>query len=78
MVGSHSHCVQDNVSITAELWVFIKVTNASCWVSMGVNWDLFYLQLCCSLSLLDLCGFILQKIKMVTTSLERDERCNHL
>lgn len=46
--GSHSHCVQESaaVSITTELWVFIKVANASCWVSMGVNWDVFYLQLC--------------------------------
>lgn len=66
------------VSITSELWFSVKVSNASYWMSMGVNWDLFYLQLCWSHSLLDLYGFVLQKTKMMTTSLKRDKRCNNL
>lgn len=66
------------VSITSRLCFSVKVSNASYWVRMGVNWDLFCLQLFWSHSLLDLCGFILQKTEGMVTSLERDKRCNHL
>lgn len=66
------------MSVTSELQVFVKVSNTSSWMSMGVNWDLFYLQLSWPHSLLDPCVFILQKTKMMMTSLESDKRCNNL
>lgn len=56
----------------------LKVSNASYWVRVGISWDLLSLQLFQSHSLLALCDFILQKIRRMVNSLERDKRCNHL
>lgn len=65
------------VSTTSEFWGFVKVSNTSPWMSTGVNWDLFYLQLCWSHSLLDLCVFVLQKTNIMMISLERGKGCNN-